>query len=128
MNPIYRRKLNEISLNTYGKKFDDLSYTKQSEIIEKAEGFEAVQFNQNEIRKGDYVVLFGLELENRAHMILARSENIDVDMRDLFPLVSPLIKGKGGGRSSLVEIAGEEKQNLKSALDKAYDHIKKLKV
>jgi len=55
MNPIYRRILNEISLDTYGKKFDDLNYTKQSEIVEKAEVFEAAQFNQNEIRKGDYV-------------------------------------------------------------------------
>ena len=79
----------------------------------------------NIIRKGDFVVLFGLKGEERGHLILACSENINIDMREIVPLVSPLIKGKGGGRSSLVEIAGEKIENLEQALERAFEFIKK---
>ncbi|NIM59179.1 MAG: hypothetical protein GTO16_09595 [Candidatus Aminicenantes bacterium] len=79
----------------------------------------------NIIKKGDFVVLFGQEGEERGHLILACSENLDIDMRELVPLVSPLIKGKGGGRPSLVEVAGEEKENLNQALNKAFEFVKK---
>jgi alanyl-tRNA synthetase len=79
----------------------------------------------NIIRKGDFVVLFGLKGEERGHLILACSENINIDMREIVPLVSPLIKGKGGGRSSLVEIAGEGIANLEQALERAFEFIKK---
>ena len=79
----------------------------------------------NIIRKGDFVVLFGLKGEERGHLILACSENINIDMREIVPLVSPLIKGKGGGRPSLVEIAGEEIVNLEQALERAFEFIKK---
>jgi len=56
------------------------------------------------IRKGDFVVLFGLKGEERGHLILACSENLDI---------------------SLVEVAGEEKENLEQALEKAFEFIKK---
>lgn len=79
----------------------------------------------NIIRKGDFVVLFGLKGEERGHLILACSENINIDMREIVPIVSPLIKGKGGGRPSLVEIAGEEIENLEQALERAFEFIKK---
>jgi alanyl-tRNA synthetase len=77
------------------------------------------------IRKGDFVVLFGLKREERSHLILACSESLDLDMREIIPLVSPLIKGKGGGSPSLVEVAGEEKKNLEQALEKAHEFVKK---
>jgi len=77
------------------------------------------------IRRGEYVVLYALKKEQGGHFILASSESLNLDMRELVPLVSPLVKGKGGGSPSLVEIAAEEKENLESALDKAYQFIKK---
>jgi alanyl-tRNA synthetase len=79
----------------------------------------------NIIRKGDFVVLFGLKGEEKGHIILACSENINIDMREIVPLVSPLIKGKGGGSSSLVEVAGEEIENLEQALERAFEFVKK---
>jgi len=78
----------------------------------------------NIIRRGDYVVLYALKMEKRGHLILASSENLNLDMRELVPLVSPLIKGKGGGSPSLIEIAGEEKENLELALNKAWLFVK----
>jgi alanyl-tRNA synthetase len=79
----------------------------------------------NIIRKGDFVVLLGLKREERGHLILACSENLNIDMRELVPQVSPLIKGKGGGSPSLVEVAGEERKNLEQALEKAFEFVKK---
>jgi alanyl-tRNA synthetase len=75
------------------------------------------------INKGEFIVLFGLKGEERTHVFLACSESLGLDMRELVPVVSPLIKGKGGGRPSLVEIAGEKKEDLKKALEKAYEQV-----
>ena len=75
------------------------------------------------IRSGDYIVLFGTDLQDRAHLVLASSETLEQDMRDLVPVVSPLIGGKGGGRPTLVEIAGPNTENLKLALDKASEFL-----
>jgi alanyl-tRNA synthetase len=77
------------------------------------------------IRKGEFVVLFGLEMEERIHVFLACSESLDLDMRELVPVVSPLIEGKGGGRPSLVEISGQKREYLEQALDAAFDYIEK---
>jgi alanyl-tRNA synthetase len=77
------------------------------------------------IRKGDFVVLFGLKREERGHLILACSESLGLDMREIMPLVSPMIKGKGGGSPSLVEVAGEQKENLAQALEKAHEFVKR---
>ncbi len=79
----------------------------------------------NIIRQGDFIVLFGLKEEKRAHLVFARSENINIDLRELLPLVSPLIRGKGGGQPSLVEIASESAENLEAALEKADEHLRK---
>ncbi len=76
------------------------------------------------IRRGELVVLYALKREERGHLILAASENLSLDLRELVPLLSPLIKGKGGGSPSLVEMAGEEVENLEPALDKAYEFVK----
>jgi len=75
------------------------------------------------IRKGEFVGLFGLRGKERAHVFLACSNSLDLDMRELLPVVSPLIEGKGGGRPSLVEISGEKKENLEKALEQAYRYI-----
>ncbi|MGD8538989.1 MAG: alanine--tRNA ligase-related protein [Candidatus Aminicenantes bacterium] len=75
------------------------------------------------IRSGDYIVLFGTKLQDRVHLILASSEKSERDMRDCIPVVSPLIEGKGGGRPTLVEIAGQKKENLELALEKASEFL-----
>lgn len=75
------------------------------------------------IRKGEFVALFGLKNGERVHVFLACSESLGLDMRELLPVVSPLIEGRGGGRPSLVEISGKKKENLEQALEEAYQHI-----
>ena len=79
----------------------------------------------NIIRQGSFVVIFGLKEEQRGHLVFARSGSINIDLRELLPLVSPLVKGKGGGQPSLVEIAAELPEDLETALEKAEEFIRK---
>jgi len=121
------------------KKREKMAQYEAQEIIQNAEGeiikkifeektHEEVRFLAlNIIRKGDFVVLFGLKKEERGHLILACSEKLNIDMRELVPLVSPLINGKGGGNPSLVELVGENVGNIAAALDKAQQFIEKNK-
>lgn len=78
----------------------------------------------NIIKSPGFVVLFGLETGPRVHIVLARSQDVDLDMRELVPIVAPLISGKGGGRPSLVELAGEKSDHLKDAIKQAADLIR----
>ena len=117
------------------KMLEKLIQYEAAEMIHKAEGRVIKKMfsdrSQEEIRlltlavikMGEFVALFGLEGEERAHVFLACSENLDLDMRELVPIVSPLIEGKGGGRSSLVELSGQKKENLEQALDAASQQI-----
>ena len=73
----------------------------------------------NIINDGEFIVLFGLKLENRGHLIFACSESLGVDMRELIPIVSPLVEGKGGGSPSLVEIFAKNTENIENALTQA---------
>jgi len=80
----------------------------------------------NIIRNPGYIVLFGLKTDRKANLILARSEDVDFDMRKLIPAASQLINGKGGGRPSLVELAGDNGENLKHALEELEEGLEVL--
>lgn len=76
------------------------------------------------VKQGDFIVLFAAKSEARSHLILAASENLKIDMRQLVPIISPAINGRGGGSPVLVEIAGVPGADLAAALAKAEDYIK----
>ena len=79
----------------------------------------------NIIKGGEFIVLFGLALEGRGHLILAVSEGLGLDIRELISIVSPLVKGKGGGSPTLVEIFTPDPSNIEQALETALSHILK---
>lgn len=79
----------------------------------------------NIIKKAECVVLYGLKDEEGSHMVLARSDAFDIDLRELVSELSSILKGRGGGSPSLVEIAGENAGALAQALDKAHDFVKR---
>ncbi len=77
------------------------------------------------IRNPGLVVLFGLRSgEKGAHVVLARSQDVGHDLRELIPVVSPQLNAKGGGRESLVELAGDRPEALTQALESARQHLK----
>lgn len=94
------------------------------EILSEKTPEEARYLALNIIRQGDFIVLYGVKGEVRDHLIFACSENLKFDMRELVPVVSPLIKGKGGGSSSLVEIVTEERGRLEQALAQTCEFLK----
>ncbi len=113
----------------------NLEYEAQ-DIIQKAEGRiikavftgrgrnEVRMLALNIIRAAPSVVVHGLRDEKGVHVVLARSEAIDLDLRELVPELSSILEGKGGGRESLVEVAGQDKGQLEQAVNKAIELIK----
>jgi alanyl-tRNA synthetase len=77
----------------------------------------------NIIRAGEFVVLYGVRGEDRSHLVLARSENFAVDLRELLPLIFARVKGKGGGSPSLVDILLERGEDTEVALDTAAEWL-----
>ena len=77
----------------------------------------------NVIRRASRVVLFAAKAQPQSHIILARSDDIKVDLRQLAPVVSSIVSGKGGGGASLVEIVTQDPTRLDEALLKAEEFI-----
>jgi alanyl-tRNA synthetase len=77
----------------------------------------------NIIETPGLVVLFGLKKDKKAHVVLARSDDCDIDMRELVPIVAEQINGKGGGRPAFVEIAGNDPENLEAAVGEVENYI-----
>jgi len=117
------------------KMWDKLIQFETQKIIQAAEGLfikeifsegtydETKRLALNIINGGEFIVLFGLKLENRGHLVLACSESLGIDMRDLIPIVSPLVEGRGGGSPSLVEIFTKNTENIEKALDQAFKKL-----
>jgi alanyl-tRNA synthetase len=77
----------------------------------------------NIIETPGLVVFLGLKKVKKVHVVLARSNDFDIDMRELVPIVAEQIKGKGGGRPVFVEIAGNDPKNLEAAVDEVEKYI-----
>jgi alanyl-tRNA synthetase len=73
----------------------------------------------NLIKQGCFVVLFGASGPERDHIILARSDSLTIDLRDVGRAVSSLVAGRGGGGPSLMEIVVDQRGKLEAALDLA---------
>jgi alanyl-tRNA synthetase len=73
----------------------------------------------NLIKQGRFIVIYGLSGPERDHIIMARSDSLTVDLREVGRAVSALVEGKGGGGPSLVEIVTDRRGKLEQALDLA---------
>jgi alanyl-tRNA synthetase len=73
----------------------------------------------NIIKSGEFAVAYGALGEGQGHLIVARSESIKTDLRQLVPVVAAVVPVKGGGGPSLVELVTPEKARLREAVDAA---------
>jgi alanyl-tRNA synthetase len=77
-------------------------------------------------KQGPFVVLYAGFSADRCHLVMVRSETIDLDLRTLVPKVAPLVGGKGGGGASLVEIAGRREADADAALASAAEAVERM--
>ncbi len=61
------------------------------------------------------VLVFGL-MSERSHLIVARSQGIEIDLRQKAPQISEILNCKGGGRPDFVEFGGIEPEILEKNL------------
>ncbi len=73
----------------------------------------------NVIKGGEFAVAFGAPGEGQGHLIVARSESIKADLRQIVPVVAAVLPVKGGGGPSLVELVTAEKARLREAVEAA---------
>ncbi|HMA54353.1 MAG TPA: alanyl-tRNA editing protein [Acidobacteriota bacterium] len=78
----------------------------------------------NIAKRGDFAVAYGAAAETQGHIILARSETLKADLRQLIPVVAAVVPVKGGGGPSLVELVTPDKGRLKEAVDAAAGWLK----
>jgi alanyl-tRNA synthetase len=75
------------------------------------------------IKQGHFVVLFGASGPERDHIILARSDDLPIDLREVGQAVAPLVGGRRGGRPFLVEIVIDQRGKIEEALEHAVKHV-----
>ena len=90
-----------------------------SGVLEDRSPEEARFLALNVIRRGDLAVAYGARGEAQAHLILARSESLKADLRQLVPIIAAVVPVKGGGGPSLVELVMTDKGRLKEAVEAA---------
>jgi alanyl-tRNA synthetase len=78
----------------------------------------------NIIKSGEYAVAYGAPGEDQGHLLVARSESIKADLRQLIPMVAAVAPVKGGGGPSLIELVTPEKARLGEAVEAAAAWLK----
>ena len=71
---------------------------------------------QSILAQGESVVLLGTK-GNPSLLLLAESESLRWDLRQVLPECCKLIEGKGGGSRTLVQAGGKASEKLQAALD-----------
>ena len=78
----------------------------------------------NIIKAGRFAVVYGVAAESQGHLLVARSEPMKADLRQLLPIVGAVVPVKGGGGPSLVELVTTEKARLKEAIVAAVNWLR----
>jgi alanyl-tRNA synthetase len=73
----------------------------------------------NIVKSGEFAVVYGVRGESQGHLIAARPDSFQVDLRKLVPVVGSILPCKGGGGPSLVELVTPEKARLQEAVETA---------
>jgi len=73
----------------------------------------------NIVKSGEFAVVYGAAGESQGHLIVARSESLKADLRQVIPVIGAVLPVKGGGGPSLVELVTAEKARLQEAIDAA---------
>lgn len=75
-------------------------------------------------RKEKRVVVTGTTGTNSAHLVFARSEDVDIDMREILREAAVKIGGGGGGTPSMAQGGGKRPEGIRDALELAMKLIR----
>jgi len=78
----------------------------------------------NIIRTKECAVAFTLHGPEHDRLLCGRSDGLDVNLRDLVPIIFSQAKGKGGGSPSLIELVLEKGSDLEAVLAKSSEFLK----
>jgi alanyl-tRNA synthetase len=78
------------------------------------------------VRQASRLVLFAAKAKPQSHIIIARSDDLSIDLRQLAPVVTAIVNGRGGGGASLVEIVTEDTSKLDEALLKTEEFVRNI--
>ncbi|MBS4537117.1 hypothetical protein GOQ27_01505 [Clostridium sp. D2Q-11] len=89
-------------------------------------------FDLNEIRKlisnvtnyNNYVVIIGIESEDKSEILLGKSDNVSIDIKGLFDTILTKINGKGGGTPSICQGGCNDPKIVYEALEFGLSLIK----
>jgi len=79
------------------------------------------------VNKEDSVCILGLVSGNKANIMLACSKNlVELNMKELFAEIIPLVEGRGGGNRTAAQGGGDKLDGLTSAIDNAFFNISEI--
>jgi len=90
-----------------------------SGILEDKTADEARFLAMNITKAGSFAVAYGTRDKDRRHLIITRSEGLNVDLRRIVPIIETVFPVKGGGGPSLVELVTSSKGPLETAVQRA---------
>lgn len=71
------------------------------------------------------VVVMGVIENNKCQIIIGRSQNLNINTKEIFDNVIGIINGQGGGSSKISQGGGPRVENLESCIDTSLEMIKK---
>ncbi len=131
---------NKDLLNNIRNLKKELLQYKASELIEKAVIHNDIKVVNAIFEKEDFkeiknmatqiisiskaIVIFGVIEKDKCQIVLGRSDDIDINMRDIFKHTIDIIDGRGGGSPQLVQGGGTKIDKLEECIDSSLKMIK----
>lgn len=78
----------------------------------------------NLVHQAEIVVVMAAHRDRYFHLILASSESLKLDVREVLPVLRTKIEFKGGGSPTLVELVSPEKEKAEKAITLAVEFFK----
>ncbi|WP_425446146.1 alanyl-tRNA editing protein [Dethiothermospora halolimnae] len=69
------------------------------------------------------IVVFGNKQHDKCQIIMGRSDNIDLDMTEIFNSIADIIDGNGGGNEKIIQGGGSKPENISQCIKKALSLI-----
>lgn len=105
------------ALDIYKESFDYKDYKIIAKIFEE-EDFKDVKYIGSQAIVGDKtIVFFGVKERDKVQILIGKSKDVPVDMKDLFNSIIPIIDGKGGGSPYLLQGGGPRVDKLEECLE-----------